>query len=121
MQADWLSDYAVLYHYNETDHDMIAAEFVELTGLIRRAAESVIDHIFRISGVDPAPPNPWPTEGRPATVIPALFNRHSRVSGNPTVVCQDCGIIRQYRRDSRLRGNDGGDEGFICHCPAAVP
>ena len=34
--------------------------------------------------------------------------RHSRVSGNPAVACQDCGGIRQYRRDSRLRGNDGG-------------
>ena len=51
-QADWLSNYAVLYRYNETDHDMIAAEFAELTGLIRWAVESVIAHIFRISGVD---------------------------------------------------------------------
>ena len=49
--------------------------------------------------------------------------RHSRVSGNPAVACQDCGIIRQYRSgfpltregrlratlslDSRLRGKDG--------------
>ena len=24
------------------------------------------------------------------------------------MACQDCDIIRQYRRDSRLRGNDGG-------------
>ena len=56
MQADWMINYAVLYRYNETDHDMIAAEFVELTGLIRRAVESVIAHIFRISGVDPDAP-----------------------------------------------------------------
>lgn len=55
-QADWLSNYAVLYRYNETDHDMIAAEFAELTGLIRWAVESVIAHIFRISGVDPDDP-----------------------------------------------------------------
>ena len=34
---------------------------------------------------------------------------HSRVSGNPAVACQDCGGIRQYRWDSRLRGNDGRD------------
>ena len=33
--------------------------------------------------------------------------RHSRVSGNPAVAGQDCGIIQQYRRDSRLSGNDG--------------
>ena len=39
--------------------------------------------------------------------VAATPYRHSRVSGNPAVVCQDCGIIRQYRRDSRLRGNDG--------------
>ena len=55
-QADWLSNYAVLYRYNETDHDMIAAEFAELTGLIRWAVEEVIAHIFRISGVDPDDP-----------------------------------------------------------------
>ena len=55
-QADWLSNYAVLYRYNETDHDMIAAEFAELTGLIRWAVEAVIAHIFRISGVDPDDP-----------------------------------------------------------------
>lgn len=55
-QADWLSNYAVLYRYNETDHDMIAAEFAELTGLIRYAVESIIAHIFRISGVDPDDP-----------------------------------------------------------------
>ena len=55
-QADWLSNYAVLYRYNETDHDMIAAEFAELTGLIRWAVESVIAHIFRISGVAPDAP-----------------------------------------------------------------
>ena len=35
------------------------------------------------------------------------LDRPSRVSGNLVVVCQDCGGIRQYRRDSRLRGNDG--------------
>ena len=34
--------------------------------------------------------------------------RHSRVSGNPAGASQDYGIIREYRRDSRLRGNDGG-------------
>ena len=56
MPADWLSDYAVLYHYNETDHDMLAAEFAELTGLIRWAVAAVIAHIFRISGVDPDAP-----------------------------------------------------------------
>lgn len=55
-QADWLSNYAVLYRYNETDHDMLAAEFAELTGLIRWAVEEVIAHIFRISGVDPDDP-----------------------------------------------------------------
>ena len=55
-QADWLSNYAVLYRYNETDHDMLAAEFAELTGLIRWAVESVIAHIFRISGVAPDDP-----------------------------------------------------------------
>ena len=44
--------------------------------------------------------------------------RPSRVSGNPTVTCQDCGIIRQYRRDSRLRGKDGREgaagNGAVC-------
>ena len=38
----------------------------------------------------------------------AAPNRHSRVSGNPAVACQDYGLVRQCRRDSRLRGNDGG-------------
>lgn len=55
-QADWLSNYAVLYRYNETDHDMVAAEFAELARLIRRAVAAVIAHIFRISGVDPDDP-----------------------------------------------------------------
>ena len=55
-QADWLSNYAVLYRYNETDHDMVAAEFAELTNLIRYAVETVIAHIFRISGVNPDDP-----------------------------------------------------------------
>ena len=27
----------------------------------------------------------------------APLYRHSRVSGNPSVACQDCGGIRQYR------------------------
>ena len=39
------------------------------------------------------------------------LDRHSRASGNLAVACQDCGIIRQYRRDSRLRGNDGREAG----------
>ena len=43
-----------------------------------------------------------------AAILPAPPYRHSRVSGNPAVACRGCGIIRQYRRDSRLRGNDGG-------------
>lgn len=55
-QAEWLSNYAVLYRYHETDHDMVAAEFAELARLIRRAVETVIAHIFRISGVDPDDP-----------------------------------------------------------------
>jgi len=44
---------------------------------------------------------------RPCHIPDGPFYRHSRVSGNLAVACQDCGIIRQYRRDSRLRGNDG--------------
>ncbi len=40
------------------------------------------------------------------TVVDGQY-RPSRVSGNPTVTCQGCGIIRQYRRDYRLRGKDG--------------
>ena len=32
-----------------------------------------------------------------STVIPAPLYRHSRVSGNPAVACQDYGIIGQYR------------------------
>ena len=60
---------------------------------------------FRVSGQDIRPGNKFRGEwmGR----LRSLY-RHSRVSGNPAVTCQDCGIIRQYRRDSRLRGNDGG-------------
>ena len=40
------------------------------------------------------------------------FYRHSRASGNPAVVCRGCGIIRQYRRDSRVSGNDGKKDGM---------
>ena len=32
-----------------------------------------------------------------ANVIPAPFYRHSRVSGNPAVACQGCGIMGHYR------------------------
>ena len=32
-----------------------------------------------------------------STVIPDALYRHSRVSGNPLVACQDRGIIRHYR------------------------
>ena len=92
MPADWLSDYAVLYRYNETDHDMIAAEFVELTGLIRRAVESVIAHIFRISGVDPAPPNLWPAESRSLPSFPRLS----------TVLPAQAGIPRWLDRAAAL-------------------
>ena len=34
--------------------------------------------------------------GTAATALSAHLYRHSRVSGNPAVACQDCGIIRQY-------------------------
>ena len=49
----------------------------------------------------------WPAAIPARLAFPGRPYRHSRVSGNPAVACQDCGIIRQYRRDSRLRGNDG--------------
>jgi len=34
---------------------------------------------------------------RPLPSFPRPLYRHSRVSGNPAVACQDCGGIRQYR------------------------
>ena len=38
-------------------------------------------------------------------------DRPSRVGGNPAVACRGFGVIRQYRRDSRVSGNDGGAGG----------
>ena len=56
--------------------------------------------------------------------FPPYPYRHSRVSGNPAVACQDCGIIRHYRRDSRLRGNDGREavgNGLVFSIPFGIP
>ena len=52
----------------------------------------------------------WRIWGK-AAALSGLRYRPSRVSGNPAVACQDCGGIRQSRRDSRLRGKDGSGVG----------
>ena len=65
--------------------------------------------LARIGGIHPiiAETNPIYRPSRRPLYSPSCRPyRHSRVSGNPAVACQECGIIRQYRRDSRLRGND---------------
>ena len=56
--------------------------------------------------------------GVSATVLPAASYRHSRVSGNPEMPDWQWSCLTQYRRDSRLRGNDGkrGGRQYVDFC-----
>ena len=42
------------------------------------------------------PATPYRHSRHPLPSFPNIYNRPSRVSGNPAAARQDCGIIRQY-------------------------
>ncbi len=52
IPRDWLSNYAAVYRYGGTDHEMTAAELQELKERVNRVVESVVNHIYSRSGVD---------------------------------------------------------------------
>lgn len=51
IPRDWLSNYAAIYRYGGTGHEMTAAELQELKERVNRAVAAVVNRIYALSGV----------------------------------------------------------------------